>query len=523
MYDLIIKNGTIINGSNKEPAFSSDIGVRNNKIVIIDKLRYSKAKKYIDAKDKVVAPGFIDIQNHSDAYGALFKNPSLESMLRQGITSIVVGQCGSSLSPLLKGSLSSIQKWSDVSGINVDWLGTEEFLDKIIRRRGVGVNFATLIGYGTLRRDLVEDESRSLNSKELSQIKTLYKRSLREGGWGLSLGLEYSHGRHIDEKEILELLTLTAKEDGLASFHLRSEEQEITSAIDEVVFLANKSKVRSKISHLKIKTKQDPDFAKNILKALEKNDKDNKVYFDLYPYTTSYMILYLLLPSWATEGGRKELLEKLQNKSLREEIKKDLKDKEYLYENIRIAKTSIDRTVVGKTIEEIAQNQNTTGEEVIMNLILASDDQTIVFFDNIYEPVMEELMKHPQAIIATNGSGWREEDSREKNLVHPRSFGTTARVLSRYVRDKKILTLEEAVYKMSGLPAKVSGIKNRGVIKKGNFADLVIFDPQTVEDKATLLNPFLYPEGISEVVINGHLVIEKEDYNKELAGVALTR
>jgi len=518
MYDLVIKNGTVIDGTGEREAFKADVGVKNGKIAVVGDLGRTRAERIIDATGHVVSPGFIDVQNHSDSYGALFAESTLESMIHQGITTILVGQCGSSLAPLLKGSLASIQKWSDVAGVNVSWLSVSEFLREM-RRRGLGVNLATLVGHATLRRDFAGDEVRALTAKESRQIEALLKRSLKEGAWGLSVGFEYSHDRVSDEQELIELLKLTASGGGVASFHLRDESREIAGALNEVLFLvSNAPGIKAKIAHFKIRNETNSALAQEVLATLEKG-----LYADVYPYTVSAMVLYLLLPPWATDGGRKALIERLKNKNLRQEIAQIMRSENYSYDKITVAMGALDRTFIGRTVAELAKNQSVSPEEIIFDLILASEDRVVVFFENLAEPIVEMFLAHPRTMIATDGSGWRTVDAAHRGLDHPRSFGTTARVLGRYVREKNVLTLEAAIHKMSGLPAAFLGIKDRGSIKEGTTADIVVFNPDTVGDLTSFERPYRHPAGIPYVIVNGEVAVDEASSNGLKAGRVLVR
>ena len=249
-FDLLIKNGTVVDGSGKKPAFKADVGVDGDKIFAVGDLTKAKAASQIDATGKIVAPGFIDVQNHSDNYGSIFSDNHLESLVHQGITTILMGQCGSSLAPLVSGSLSSIQKWTAIEGLNVNWKNQAEFF-KYLFSRGCMINLATLVGHATLRRDFAGDAMRPLSSKEEQQICALLEKSMDEGAFGLSIGLAYSHERLATEEELHKLLKVALSRSGVASFHLRNEGREVVSSMNEVFTFLRHNPVRSKISHLK--------------------------------------------------------------------------------------------------------------------------------------------------------------------------------------------------------------------------------------------------------------------------------
>jgi N-acyl-D-amino-acid deacylase len=522
VFDILIKNGTLIDGSGK-PARRADVGITDGRVHAIKESLSESARRVINAEGKIVSPGFIDIQNHSDSYGALLQTPSLESLLHQGITTILVGHAGSSLAPLLSGSLVSIRKWKDTAGVNVGWKSVDEFLS-VVEERGIGPHVATLIGHSTLRRDLIGDSGRTLNAKERDQMKSLLRRGMREGGWGLSFGLEYAHERATEEDELVQLMQLVKERNGVVSLHLRNEGPEFFNALTEAVALMKKSGVRAKIARFKIEMEQDAQFAQQAIEILEKSRAGGiDVFIDVYPYTVSASALYLLLPSWATDGGRRELLEKLSNEALRKEIISEMQASHYPYDKIRIASGNMDRTIMGKSIALLERNYGSKGpEEVILDLIIASEDQIIVFFENIYEELFETFLRWPYTMLATNGVGYARERAKSmRELPHPRSYGTTARILGTYVRERKLISLEEAVYKMSGLPASFLGLRGRGILSKGGWADVVVFDAHTIEDRATFENPFLYPRGIEYVLVNGVSVIEHGEYTGSKPGSIL--
>lgn len=521
-FDVIIKNGTVVDGTGR-PGFKADVGIIGDKIFDIGNLSKAKPKTEIDASGQVVAPGFIDAQNHSDSYGNLLRDNRLESLTRQGITTILMGQCGSSLAPLLKGSLSSIQKWASVEGINVNWKSAAEFFE-VMSRRSSGVNLATLVGHATLRRDFVGDASRPLTPREELQMMSLLKRSLQEGAYGASIGLAYTHERLATEEEIHRLLKVVRGYNGVVSFHLRNEGAEIFSSLNEVFSFLRHTPVKSKISHLKILGEKNPAAVEKLLRMLEVASRDGLgAYFDVYPYNASAVVLYLLLPEWATLGGKAELVKKIKNKNIRADIARDLETKNYPYEKITIATTALGQNFIGRSLAQIARDQGTSGPEAVLNLILAARDQVVVFWHDLDENILDMLIKHPHAMIATDGSGYSQMDRFSKQVPHPRSFGTTARVLGKYVRERKILSLETAVYKMTASPAGWMGLAGRGTLVKNNFADIVVFDPQTVKDLADYDNPFKYPQGINYVIVNGRIAVKNGGYQNILAGRMLRR
>lgn len=522
MLEIIIKGGMVIDGAGETPAFRADVGISNGKIASIGDLSKERTHKIVNAEGCIVCPGFIDIQNHSDSYGALLKDSSLESMLHQGITSVLVGHGGSSLAPLLRGSLASIQKWTDITGINVDWRSMAEFLD-VLHIKGTGPNVATLVGHGTLRRDLTEGEMRPLSPKEQDQLVALLKRSISEGAWGLSVGLQYTHEQAAEHQEIIASLHKVSERRGVASFHLRDEAKGFIPSLKEIIDLARESGAKTKIARFKIENETNPVSANEAIEILDKaRSGGTDIYIDVYPYNVSASTLYLLLPTWVSAGGRKELLKRLSDPEIFNDAARELREMGHDYEKITIASTSAGRSVVGKNISSLAESQGKSPEEVILNATIASEDQMIVFYKNSSEDLFERFVTWPHAMVATNGVGYSVKTKLHRELPHPRSFGATARLLGYYVREKKILTLEDAIYKMSGLPSLFLSLKERGVLRKGAYADIVVFDPDRIEDKSTYERPQT-PVGIENVFVNGVTVVEKGIYTGAKPGIVLRK
>jgi len=378
MYDIIIKNGLILDGTGSRE-FAGDVGVKEGIIATIGNLNGERAEKMIDAKGCYVSPGFVDINNHSDTYWQIFLNPDLESLMRQGITTIVGGNCGSSLAPLTDGSmLQSIQKWTDIRNLNLNWLSTKEFLEEV-ERRALSVNFTTLLGHGTLRRGFVRDESRPLRAAELSGMAKMLKQSLHEGSVGMSLGLAYVHGRHATEHELSTLASVVGRAGGFCTAHLRSEGRELPEAVAEAITMARSSGVRLHISHLKAVGRRYWEHMDRALYLLEASDSEGvDVSFDVYPYRATATVLYTILPTWVTDGGKKMMLERLRDKSIRIEVIHDLKEEHIDYSSAILSVSSLDKMMMRTNVLDMARSQGKIPEEVILDVLLASDDRAIV-------------------------------------------------------------------------------------------------------------------------------------------------
>jgi N-acyl-D-amino-acid deacylase len=501
MYDIIIKNGTVIDGLGKAGK-KMDIGIEKGKIVEMAPTITSKAVQTINAQDKFVTPGFIDVQNHSDSYWTLFDQPEQASLLSQGITSVIIGNCGASLAPLLNPeSIKTIQKWHNLSGININWSSMAEFL-QMLSTMPLGVNVGTLVGHATLRRGLVGDKIRQLTSDELKIMDKTLQDALSAGALGLSMGLIYAHEVNSSVAELKEVIGNLKPANKYLSVHLRSEASHILEAVDEVIDLASSTGTAIKISHIKVRGRKNWPLFDRVMNKIEvAYHQGLKIAFDVYPYSTSWSVLYTYLPKWAYEGGRAEILKVIADPLSRRKILDYLRDQSQDFKNIIVAESSGNSNFVGKTLGQIADNQNSSVEEAVLNVITATNAQVIVFDHNLSDDQVELFCASPLSMIATDGAGFNQKS---EGLVHPRCFGTMPKFL-RMVREKKLLKWESAIRKLTGEPADFLGIADRGVIAVGKAADIVIFDPQTIADKADYKNPDLLSEGIDAVLVNGKM------------------
>ncbi len=521
--DILIKNGTIIDGTGRKP-YKGDVGIEGGRIKKVAQTLKAKTAKVIDANGLVVAPGFVDILNHSDSYWTLFSTPNFESLLRQGITSILIGNCGSSLAPLIEpSSLLSIQKWADISEANINWLKMGEFLDEL-EKKPFSLNIATLVGHATVRRAIVGEEFRELTDEELDRAKFTVEEAISEGAFGLSTGLAYSHAKVASLKELEGFAAVVKKYDALYSTHLRDEAQDSLRALNETINLARENGISCEISHFKNIAK---DSKEQFEKGLEMIDsaRSHKVNinFDVYPYLTIGSVLYIFLPDWASKGGKKMLLARIREPSLRERLMKEMKKDEYDYSNVIIASSPHEKTFIGKSISEIAENEGISPEEAILNTLVASDGRIIAFMDLIDHGNLTAALGSKNSFVASDGFGYTEAYRKREELVHPRSFGAFPRFLGRYVRERHFIGWEDAIHKISSGPAQKIGLKDRGEIRKNYFADITIFDPNTIIDHATFKNPFQYPSGITYVIVNGEMVVEDEKFTGKMPGKILRR
>lgn len=520
---ILIKNGTIIDGTQKE-RFRGDIRVEGDKIQAIGILTARKGERVIDARNYLVTPGFVDMTNHSDTYFSIFERPSLRSLLAQGITTIVGGNCGASLAPIVSPeAIKAIQKWQDVGMVNLNWQGTGEFLEELAGHK-IALNFATLTGHATLRRGIAGDHFGALDERAMRKMEYLLEKSLEEGSFGLSTGLAYSHEKIAKARELERLLHVLKRKDGLYTTHLRDEGMDLGASVNETITLVRASRVPCHISHFKAVGKHAWGEFKRALDMVERA-KESGVWisFDIYPYTQTATVLYLLLPDWVTDEGKGTVLKRLRDEESRRRVYAELEDQKEELGKIIIASGDIDKIFIGKTVSTIANNQGMTVPQVLVDVILAAEDRVIGFMPQLDEANMKIGIESKSGIIASDGAGYGISDRKKGALVHPRSFGTFPRFLARYIRELGMMSWESAIHKITSFPAERLGLQKRGRIERGYFADVVIFDPETLEDKATFKNPFQYSKGIRHVFVNGGMAYRHGKFQKKKWGRVLRK
>lgn len=522
MLDIIIRGGAVVDGTNRKK-YLADVGIKRGRITKIGNLTNATAQTIIEAKDSVVAPGFIDIHNHSDGYWTLFNYQLLPSMVRQGVTTIMGGGSGTSLAPLATPeTIMAIRRWTNVNDITVNWLTVSELLSEIEKLK-LSVNFGTLVGHITLKRGLLKDQVRDFTAEEYKIAESMLARAMQEGAFGLSAGLSYSHARFAKTEEIVRLAKIAAQYGGIFTVALRDESKGMLESVREAVKICRQAGVSTEITQFKAKGKENWGLFDEALREIEKAAEEKlNINFDLYPYSTTGTVLYTYLPEWVSRGGRSKMLERLKNPNIRPKVIEEMKADTHNYKNIVVAMSS-NLAYVGKRLDQIGVEENIGPEEAVINTLIASDGQVICFDPARDEKNVRRGLANPLAMISSDGSGYDDDYAQTGNLVHPRCFGTFPRFLGHYVRAEKILSLEEAIYKITGMPARKLGLTDRGFIKEGLQADLVVFDPRHINDQATFENPYRYPTGISDVIVNGVPVVHRENLTGEHPGQVLRK
>ncbi len=499
-YDIVIKNGRIIDGSSN-PFFIADIGIKGKRIEKIGFIEEEKGKRLINADGLIVSPGFIDVHTHTEK---ILLRPSAENYIFQGVTTVIAGNCGSHEFPI------------------------KEFFKKLETKK-ISLNFGSLVGHNTIRAIVTGKGKSEPTKEEMRRMEKLLEEELRAGGLGLSTGLEYIPGTFSKTEEIIRLGKIVAKYHGIYATHMRNEDLMIKSAIEEAIRIGEECGILVEISHIKLCSEEVWGKLELIINPVEEARKRGvEIFMDLYPYVHTSTDISIMIPTYALEGGIEKFRERVKNSEYRERIKREIEEKRLSsskidkLKNIIIANYEKNPNYNGKSLEEILIMEGKSPElkdasELIIEIVENGDASAV--FLQMNEEDVKALMKLPYLSIASDGG----IQFPGKGFPHPRSYGTFPRVISKYVREEKVLSLEQAIRKMTSLPAEVFRIKDRGMIKEGFFADIVIFDYEKIKDNATFQNPHQYPSGILYVIVNGKIVVENGRYSGEFAGMIIKR
>ncbi len=522
--DILIKNGLVFDGTGSKP-FEADVAISGDRIAFIGEKTVAgrkagiKPHSTIDAKGMAVTPGFIDTHAHSEF--TLLADSRAEGKIHQGITTEINGNCGLSAAPLYGEALKQREEDFRDLGIRERWSTFTEYF-QILGKRRIPYNFVTLAGHGNIRACVAGYEDRRLTAGEGKKMKALLRKAVREGAIGLSTGLIYPPGVYSDEAELIALAGCA--KNLIYTSHMRSEGDRLIEAVHEVITIAKKSGIKAHISHIKTSGEKNWKKIDDVVWMIQKARKENvRITCDRYPYTSSSTDLDTLLPSWAYEGGAGEELVKLKNPALREKIKKQVRSEHAgadYWENVYVSSVSSEknRWMEGKSLAYIANRRNSGPVEMLMGILIEEKLRAGAIFSSMSEENLLRFLSLPYVMIGTDSSARSTSGVTCRGKPHPRGFGSFPRFLGRYVRDRSLLGMSEAIHKITMLPAETFGIHKRGVLKKGAFADIVIFDPEKVADRATFEEPFLKPEGIYCVIVNGLRAVWEGEMTGNMAG-----
>lgn len=523
-YELAIMNGLIFDGLGNPP-IRSNIYVSGDKIGLVSSEGKLGADETISAKELAVAPGFIDTHSHSDLM--LFSDPFAESKITQGVTTEIVGQDGFSVAPVQKEVQPELAKYlSGLAGQLDDWKWNtfDSYLQRLSELQTT-VNVASLVGNGTIRAMIVGFERREANPSELEGMRILVADAMTQGAIGLSSGLIYPPSSYANEDELVDLCKIAAEHNGIYVTHIRNEAHGLIESVDEAIRTATRAKISLHISHHKAIGKDNWGKTKETLERIDTEiSRGSAISCDIYPYTAGSTMLSASMPPWALEGGPKALRERLRNPQQRSKIIRELEEgsptwKSYSqlggWDKIVITYSKARKEVEGKSIAQISKDLGKPPADVVVDLLLESDEAVSMVVFHISEDDVRRVIAHRSSTICTDGL-----------LIgnpHPRAYGSFPRVLRRYVMEERLLTLERAIQKMTSLPASKFRLKDRGTVKEGVFADLVVFDPQRIRDKATYDSPRQFAEGTRCVIVNGCVVFREGEFTGIRPGRALRR
>jgi len=522
VYDLLILNGHILDGTGN-PWFRADVGIVGDGIEAVGRLGKEKAERRINAEGHVVAPGFIDIHSHSDM--PLLVEPRAESKIHQGVTTEVVGNCGGSAAPMNRAVKAYREKYGR-SGVpedfEYDWETMADYLARL-DRQGIAVNVAPLVGQGTVRHNVMGYEAREPTDSELRKMRRLVDAAMRDGAWGVSSGLIYPPSVYAKTDELVELAKVSAKHGGLYASHIRGEGETLLDAVKEAIEIGERSGAPVQIAHFKASGKEFWGRTKESHRLVEEaRARGVDVTFDQYPYIASSTGLSSVLPHWAHEGGAEKMMERLRDPEVRKRLELERR-RDRDWSEIMVVYVKKNPKYIGKRITEIAEMEGKKPSDAAYDLLLAEDTQVQTVMFGLGEDDVRYVMRSPYMMVGSDGSAVSPKGILGKGQPHPRYYGTFPRVLGHYARDEGIITLQEAVRKMTSAPAQKMGFRDRGLLREGYKADIAVFDPLKVKDEATFTDPHRFASGIPYVLVNSTVVISKGKQTSALPGKTLRK
>jgi N-acyl-D-amino-acid deacylase len=524
LLDVIIRHGKIVDGSGA-PSFHSDLGVKDSVIAAIGDLSGEDAAHEIDAHEMVVAPGFIDVHTHSDI--TLLVNPKAESAVRQGVTTHVFPNCGMGTAPAVGEALKDTEERLRPYGLQVQWCSVGEFFS-YLEKQQPSINVVPMVAHGTIRMAVLGYERRRPNSNELDMMRKYVEDAMKSGARGLCSGLRYVPDGYADIAELVELCKVVKEYDGIYTSHIRSEGDngDWFDAINEAIAIGEGAGVPVQISHLKALGKNVWGKSEKALAMIEAaRARSIDVACDQYPYEASSSTLMVLFPQWAVEGGIELLFQRLADKATRSRIQQDFEITLEMRggpQKMTVSVFAPDLSLQGKTLLEVAQKMRTPPFETAIHLLRAAHGQVNMIFHVIDTNDVRRILGRPYVMVGSDGSALAPYGPLAVGYYpHPRNYGCFPRVLARFVREEGLLTLEEAVHKMTRLSAVRFRLADRGLLRPSLSADVVIFDPLRVQDTATFEEPQRYPNGIHYVLVNGKLVVDKGEHTGVRSGMIL--
>lgn len=512
-FDLVLKNGTLLDGTGA-PAWMADVGIVGDTIATLGPISPDQGRRVVDLSGLHLAPGFIDIHSHSDS--SILAYPGGESRLLQGVTTEVTGNCGYSVAPL-EGADAEQRRATllEDDGIEATWGSVEGYFNRL-EQGEVGLNQILLLGQGTLRENAIGNVNRPLTSEEMKQVIRAAEEGMDQGAFGLSTGLEYTPGSYTPTDEIVAMTRVVARRGGLYASHIRNEEAGLLEAVNEAIDIGRRTGARVQISHLKAAGKPNWSNQRAALDLIESARADGvAVLADAYPYPAYSTGLTIFLEDWAREGDEEALVARLRDPDTRKRIRaataaRVLNDPGG-FDLIVISRvrTEKNRPVVGKNLVKLAEAWNLDPVDALLRLLEEERGSVGFIGHGMSESNVEMVLGHPLVMVGSDGVSMAPVGKAAETRPHPRSYGAFARILRRYVRERKLIDLPAAVKKMTSMPADQVGLHDRGRLARGQKADLVAFNAAEIEDRASFESPHQYPSGIAHVLVNGRFVVEQ--------------
>src|SRR5258708_1624020 len=523
----MIRNGRVVDGGGR-PAFRADLAIKGDRIVRIGNLQGARAKRTIDAAGQVVAPGFIDMLGQSETY--LLVDPRAMSKVMMGVTTEITGE-GESIAPINDRILKEQEDFNRRYHLTVDWRTLGEYFNRL-GKQGSGVNLGTFVGATQVREYVIGYDNRPPTPCGMGQMKKVVADAMKDGALGVSTSLQYVPARFATTDEIVALAKVAHQYGGIYITHQRSEANSIDDSMKEVFEIARRANIPVEIWHFKTAYKQNWGRMPEMLRRIEAARRRGlKITADVYPYVAGSTSLSACLPPWALEGGTERMLARLKDPETRKRLKLEISADSKTWENIYLGSGGpagifianvVNRdleTSQGKRLSEIATEQKKDPLDALFDFIIADHGQTGAIFFMMKESDMQAALKSPFVSICTDNGARATDGPLAGSKSHPRGWGTYPRILGRYVRDQHLMSLELAIHKMTGLPAGNLSLQSRGLIREGYFADITIFDPKTVIDRATFEEPNQYPVALHFVIVNGQIEVDNGQRTPALAGL----
>lgn len=525
IYDLLIQDALIFDGTLRAP-FKANIGIKGHSIEAVGQLLPDAAAEVISAQGLTVCPGFIDIHSHSDF--SLLIEPWAHSKVFQGVTTEVIGNCGSSAGPLAGPCLERARRAWTRHGLKVNWTSLGQYLS-LLEERGIAVNVVPLVGHGTIRASTMGYEATKPTEAQGKRMKALFEEALTQGAWGLSSGLIYSPGFFSTVDEIIALLKAAPPDSIIYATHMRDEGPRVVEAVEEALKVAQETGISLQISHLKTSGEENWGKLERLFHLIEKaRARGFRVNCDRYPYIASNTDLDSILPSWAQSGQERQRLAQLGKAPLRARLIEDLRvghPQDGYWQRVILSWLEAQSCKVyeGKSMEEVASLKGQSPEEAFLDLLQENRFRAEAIFFTMSEENLKKIITKDYVMLGSDASAKAQSGPLSLGKPHPRAFGTFPRFLGTYVREQGLMSWEEAIHKLCLLPAEKLGLTTKGKISPGMDADLVIFDPEKVSDAATYDWPWAYPEGIKAVLVMGSVVVKDGRLTGSLPGRAMRR